>query len=124
MPSVTDQGIVGYMCDNGDNYPYFMGAMRIMTGSCSNMGLYFNLPYLADDAWLIHPGYKVILCRAVDYGGSTATLDNSNGLYVKMFKLSTNQNHTLSFKSYYKGGLQMPDMNSQDLYKTNIAGPA
>ena len=124
MPSVTDQGIVGYMADNGDNYPYMMSSMRIITGSCSNMGQHFNLSYAADDAWLIHPGYKVILYRAVNYGGTYVTLDNTAGLYVKMFNLTSYQNHTYSFKAYYKGGDILPDMSSQDMYETDIAGPA
>lgn len=124
MPSVTDQGIVGYMCNTGNNYPYNMGNMRIITGSCANMNDNFNNGDNLDDAYLIHPGYKVVLYRSSNYSGNTVTLDNTNGQYLKMFKLSSNTNKTSSFKSYYKGGNELPDMSSSEMYVTGIVGPS
>ena len=95
MPSVTDQGIVGYMCNNGNSYPFAMNSMRIIIGSCSDMVSDFNSGHEIDDAWLILPGYKVVLYRRTGYSGDQpATLDNTEGEYPKMFVLTNQKNRT------------------------------
>lgn len=125
MPSVIDQGIVGYMCDNGNNYPFAMNSMRIIIGSCSNMVDHFNIGHERDDAWLILPGYKLVVYRRTSYGGDNpATLDNSDGQYPKMFILTSQKNRTKSFKAYYKGSGALPDITSSEMYVTGITGPA
>lgn len=125
MPSVTDQGIVGYMCNNGNSYPYKMGDMRMIIGSCTNMDEFLNGGNECDDAWLILPGYKVVLYRYTGYSGTyPSTLDNTAGQYPKMFKLNDHVNKTKSFKSYYKGGNELPDISSDDMYNNKLPGPS
>ena len=86
---------------------------------------YFNNGNEVDDAWLIHPGYKVVLYRWTGFAGANpATLDNSNGQYPKMFVLTQQKNRTKSFKAYYKGSDALPDITSSKMYETNISGPS
>lgn len=109
MPSVTDQGIVGYMCDSDNTYPYSMSVMRIITGSCSDMASNFYAGAGRDDAWLIHPGYKVSLYGS--NGNLRHDLDNTTGLYVKMYYMDIHRNLTHSFKAFYKTNTTaLPDM--------------
>ena len=122
MPSVTDQGIVGYMMNTTNDYPYQMGSTRIITGSCDNMNTYFASGGGQDDGWLIFPGYKVILYRYNGYTGNSVELDNRGGDYPTAFNISPNQNHTNSFKAYYKNGSILPQIYDSRLY-TTIAGP-
>ena len=134
MPSVTDQGIVGWMIDSQLPYPYYMNNARIITGSCANMDSHFADGKEKDDAWLILPGYKVKLYIKIDFGispagdGGVATLDNTAGDYPKMFRIvknstgSWNRNRTKSFEAFYKDDVRLPDMSSSTLYATAI-GP-
>lgn len=125
MPSVTDQGIVGYMCDNGNDYPFTMNSMRIIIGSCPHMDNYFNSGHEKDDAWLILPGYKVVLYRYTNYSGAVpSTLDNTEGEYPKMFVLLSRANKTKSFKAYYKGGDALPEIGSHHNWDMTLVGPS
>lgn len=119
--SVIDQGVVGYMCDNNNNYPYAMTSMRILTGSCTDMQLYLNDGSNRDDAWLIYPGYKVVLYTATGYGGNSKVIDNSTGLSLRMYKLHSNQNKTQSFKAYYKNSVL--EANHLNSHYISIDGP-
>ena len=129
MPSVTDQGIVGYMIDNGNPYPYFMPGARIITGSSTNMYEHFATGQDKDDGWLIYPGYKVQLYTNEDFkdnngiSNNFVTLDNTDGDYPKMFRLTSQYNRTESFAAYYKNGSRLPDISSKTHYAT-VAGPA
>ena len=119
MPSVTDQGIVGYMIYNGNPYPYFMPGARIITGSSTYMYEHFATGYDMDDGWLIYPGYKVQLYTKAgfrdtkDNSNNFVTLDNTDGDYPKMFHLTSNNNRTRSFAAYYKNGSRLPDISSE-----------
>ena len=121
MPSVTDQGIVGYMMNTTNTKPYQMNGTRIITGSCDNMNTYFASGGGQDDGWLIFPGYKVILYRGYNYSGNSFELDNTDGDYPRAFFLS-NRNRTNSFKAYYKNGSILPLIYDSRLYAT-ITGP-
>ena len=129
MPSVTDQGIVGYMIDNGNPYPYYMPSARIITGSSTYMYADFATGHDKDDAWLIYPGYKVQLYTKAHFtdnnnnANNFATLDNTGGDYPKMFHLTSQYNRTRSFAAYYKNGSRLPDINSATHYAW-VAGPA
>ena len=115
MPSVTDQGIVGYMFDNGNAYPYYMPSARIITGSCNHMGSHFADGAGKDDAWLIFPGYTVTLYTGYNRSGNSFQLDNRGGDYPKMFHLKGNK--TYSFAAHYKSGVQLPDISSETHYQ-------
>lgn len=125
MPSVIDTGLVGFMFNSSSSYPYLMSEARIITGSCASMTNNFAGGSDIDDAWLVFPGYKLILYDLAghDVSGGTKEIDNTQGQYPKMFHFTQNINKTASFKAFYKGGGQLPDMSGNILYTDDASGP-
>ena len=93
--------IPGAWMINGDgSFPIF--------GSMSKLGDGFYWAGDKDDAWIVLPGYKLVLWKDL-YSGTTGTIDNTSGT-TPMFKKSSElslQNNTSSLKLYY-GSTELP----------------
>ena len=143
MPSVIDTGIVGYVMNSSTDYSYHMNSARLITGSCAKTNSHLHGMDNSDDNWLVFPGYILHLYVNQNYiltsGGGNAgvrKLNNSGGVYPKMFALNSNTNRVSSFKAFYKDDSnsvygppasgydegKLPDMSSST-HHAYIGGP-
>ena len=87
-------------------YPSFPGAyLGVNTKTC--LPIYTSLPQIffnfqQDGAWWILPGFKIIVYGAINYAGTSFTLDNTYG-FNNMCKMSDIPSAAKSIRLYYKG---------------------
>lgn len=90
-------------------YPFFTSQSNLSTlPSISGAGTAATInTAIADDYWLVMPGYSVTTYTSISYGGTANVYSNQTGTTPKLFKPTT-ANATNSFIMSFNGNTIEP----------------
>lgn len=91
-----------YMLDSGaGSYPIF-GSI----GNLENIRQWGTVGD-KDDAWIVTPGYRIIIYKDPNFAGNTLTLDNTGGTSARTWFFTARENQTNSVKVFNSAGTEI-----------------